>query len=371
MISEVIYKRDSAGRLWSWQYEVEGDKWRTIYGLVGGSLMKSGWVVCTPKSQPTAEAQAQFEADAELKKKLDREYRRTEAELNAVPKGPMLAKDFSKCPPIKFPVYSQPKLDGIRMLLSKDAALTRELQPHHPHVVAHIREALAHVFEKHPNLVLDGELYNHEFKDDFNSIASMVRRQHVTDDVLERVRNCVQFHVYDMPSSRYGFKGRNFALFGMFQVYNLTRGDCPVKYVPTSGVKSREQLDGLYESYLEEGYEGQMVRLDMPYEADKRSKGLLKRKEFVTEEYFIHDIQEGEGNWAGAAKTIVFLLEDGRTCGASLKGTYEFGQKLLAEKDQYLKPGAMVTIRRFKQLTPDGRPRFPVAIDFHPEGRRD
>lgn len=369
-LSDVIYKRDSAGKLRSWQYEVEGDKWRTIAGIVGGSLVTSAWTTCTPKSQPTAEGQAQFEADAELKKKLDREYRRTEAELDGVRKKPMLAKDFAKTGGFKFPVYSQPKLDGIRMLLSKDEAITRQLQPHHPHVVEHIREALAPVFARHPQVVLDGELYNHHFQDDFNEITRLIRKENADEAMRERVRSLVQFHVYDMPSSKYGFKGRNMALFGMFQVYGLMDENCPVKYVPTAGCANRETLDKFYGSYLEQGYEGQMVRLDKPYE-NTRSSSLLKRKEFVTEEYCLHDIQEGEGNWAGAAKTIVFRLEDGRTCGAGLKGSYEFGQKLLAEKDQYLKAGAQVTIRRFSQLTPDGMPRFPVAIDFHPEGRRD
>ena len=42
--------------------------------------------------------------------------------------------------------------------------------------INHILEELKPFFQKYPNVVLDGELYNHDFKDDFESIISMVRK---------------------------------------------------------------------------------------------------------------------------------------------------------------------------------------------------
>jgi hypothetical protein len=73
------------------------------------------------------------------------------------------------------------------------------------------------------------------------------------------------------------------------------------------------------------------------------------------------------GNWAGYAKKITFQLEDGRVCGAGIKGDQDRMKKLLSVG--MLPPDAQVTVRYFKR-TPDGMPRFPVAIDFH-NGRVD
>lgn len=138
-----------------------------------------------------------------------------------------------------------------------------------------------------------------------------------------------------------------------------------IKIVETTPVTTPEALDACYARYTEQGYEGQMIRLDTPYEWDTRSKGLLKRKEFITEEFPLIRIEEGEGNWSGMAKRIVFRLPDGRECGAGMRGDQEFATELL----QRLPVPTQVTIRYFN-LTPDGVPRFPVATDFH-NGRVD
>ena len=57
-----------------------------------------------------------------------------------------------------------------------------------------------------------------------------------------------------------------------------------VHLVPTTFCYNQDELDELYSSYMTDGYEGQMIRLDEKYE-NKRSKYLLKRKEFITEEF--------------------------------------------------------------------------------------
>ena len=76
-LSPEIFKVDSKGKIRTWQYEVKGDGWRTIAGLQDGKKVVSEWTVCDPASQETAELQAQFEADAEMKKKLKRDYHLT------------------------------------------------------------------------------------------------------------------------------------------------------------------------------------------------------------------------------------------------------------------------------------------------------
>jgi DNA ligase-1 len=98
--------------------------------------------------------------------------------------------------------------------------------------------------------------------------------------------------------------------------------------------------------------------LNKPYE-QKRSKYLLKRKEFDDTEFEIIDIFEGEGNRANMAGYATIKLDDGRTCKSNIKGNQEWLKELL-DNAKTVK-GKMATVRHFKR-TPDGIPRFPYVI---------
>jgi len=134
--------------------------------------------------------------------------------------------------------------------------------------------------------------------------------------------------------------------------------DNPLVVVETTEVNSREHLDELYGEYVEQGYEGQMIRLDGPYE-NKRSPRLLKRKEFVDEEYTILGYEEGEGNRTGTLKHLKFKNKNGRDFKSNVKGSFEYLTKLFKTADTLI--GKDATIKYFN-LTPDGVPRFPYVI---------
>lgn len=365
-VSTRIYRRDANGTTRFWQYETAGPQWRTVIGQVGGKETTSGWTSCAGKNvgrsnETSPEQQACAEAGAEEIKKLAREYRRNVEALDGVPVSPMLAQSFDKQKVIRYPVYSQYKLDGSRALISRNGAFTREYQRHNN--VDHIMAALGPVFEKYPDMMLDGELYNHDLKDNFNKIMSVVRRQFCTNAERAEAKALIQFHCYDHVSDK-PFGERRLDLQALFQPDGH-----PVRLVPTLCASSRSQLDEFYSIYLEAGYEGQMVRLDGPYEADRRSKTLLKRKEFLTDEFKLLRVEEGNGNWSGYAKRAVFALADGREVGAGIKGDQTFTKKLLAEAQTWGQK-KQVTVKYFTP-TPDGIPRFPVATDWHPYGRQD
>lgn len=349
-----LYKRDSGGRLRIWFLERKDEKYRAHSGLADGSLAVSGWTVATPKNAGKSNAttpaeQAEIEVEAAYTKKLEREYFRTVEETDT-PRffKPMLAEKYAGGG--DFPIYTQPKLDGIRAIISIKGATSREGQP--IETIPHILDALAPFFHDYPEAILDGELYNHAFKDDFNEITSLVKKYRPV-----RTEELVQYHVYDYPSeARLNFSDRNALLHT-----DLPKVDCIVM-VETGLAMDQGALDASYADYLVQGYEGQMVRLDQPYE-QKRSKTLLKRKEFETAEFELLTIEEGLGNWAGVAKKVTCRLPDGRVFGAGIKGDRKRAEALLTETY------AQVTIRYFT-LTPDGVPRFPVVIAFHEAGPR-
>jgi DNA ligase 1 len=369
VLSEPIFKRDTSGKIRTWRYEVKGPFYRTIAGVQDGAQVESGWTRCIGKNAgranaTTDEEQATAEAIADEGKKLKREYRRTIAELDSVGVGPMLAHDYAKLKkPLAFPVYSQPKLDGIRAIINRHGAFSRELQPHYN--CDHILAKLGPLFGEYPDLILDGEFYNHDLKDDFNKIVSVVRKQKPTETQRAEAAKLIQYHVYDLPSNL-PFGSRNKTLAQLFLEFELID---MVQLVTTHKAVDQADLDRIYGDYLVRGYEGQMVRLDAPYDFDARSKSLLKRKEFKTAEFPVIRVEEGLGNWAGYAKRIIVKLPNGEECGAGMRGTQDFAKELLAKSLAGDAP-KQATIRYFGE-TPDGMLRFPVAVDFHAEGRID
>jgi DNA ligase-1 len=115
----------------------------------------------------------------------------------------------------------------------------------------------------------------------------------------------------------------------------------------------------LYENYIKEGFEGQMIRTDSKYE-NKRSKFLLKRKEFQDNEYVILDVIEGEGNKAGMAGAMVFENELGIRFNSNIKGNREYLKEIWLNKEEY--KGKQATVKYFN-LTPDNKlPRFPYVV---------
>lgn len=363
MMYPEIYKTDSKGKVRIWYMERDGDKYRTWDGTQGGKIKSSEWRLAIPTNVGRANerdgaAQAQFEIDALYKKKLEKDYHPT---LEAAQSGgahifeAMLAekyKDFQ-------PGFAQPKLDGFRCIVNRHGMWSRQGKPFVSS--PHIMEALASLFEANPDLILDGELYNHELRDNFDEIQSLITVKSdktLTEEHYAKTREMVQYHIYDVPSHKGTFTERDQYL---DQLYTQLFNHDVIKIVDTFMVESEAQFDVLHGEWLEAGYEGSMWRNNTPYE-NRRTKNLLKRKDFVDEEFEVVAIEEGQGNWAGVAKRVTCRLPDGRTFGAGIKGTRERGIELLNEKHH------IVTIKYF-QLTPDGIPRFGVATKFHGDKR--
>lgn len=342
-----IYKRDTMGRIRTWRMERQGSAHRVLSGLRDGVQAATGWTICEGKQGRNDVQQAEFEIKSAYTYNLKREYFEREGEVDT-PRffKPMLAKKYETFAP----GFVQPKLDGIRCVARQDGLFTREGQP----ILGapHVHEGLLPLFSNDPDLVLDGELYNHELKDDFNSIVSLVRRKEPDPEHLLRSRELVQYHVYDIPSSGAVFRNR----INMLRDVLASAPSDMIKLVSTNEVHDEDHYDTLHGEWLEVGYEGSMWRSDTQYE-QKRSKGLLKRKEFQDAEYECVSIEQGVGNWAGMAKSVICRLPDGRTFGAGIKGSQQRAVELLSEEHR------VVTVQFF-HLTPDGIPRFPVVTKF-------
>jgi DNA ligase-1 len=352
--SDWLYSRDVSGRIRVWRYVVDGARWCTESGLIDGERVTTGWTTCTPKSQSTAEAQALFEADAELRKKLKRKYRESIDDVDLARGAgvkPMLASKYERW---RGPCYGQPKLDGIRCLANADGLWSRSNE----RIVScpHVEAELEPLFDEYPDLVLDGELYNHSLRDDFNALISHVRKTKPSEDDKAACAGVVQYHVYDLviPGK---FSHR------LSELHRLVKRSSSIELVTTYPLNTPDELDSFYSSSLELGYEGMIVRLDAEYE-QKRSKSLLKRKEFLDGEFEFVEFEMGNGNWANVPKRATCRLSDGRVFGAGIKGDTAYCLSLLDGDYR------TVTVRYFTP-TPDGIPRFPVAVAFYERDVRE
>jgi DNA ligase-1 len=131
--------------------------------------------------------------------------------------------------------------------------------------------------------------------------------------------------------------------------------------------KNRDEIDSFYELWLEQGYEGQMIRLDAPYQQGRRGNELMKRKEFESFEYRVTAMYEGTGNWEGCTRKFDCVTSGGIEFGADVVGT----QAALRKLWQSGECPDWSTVEHFKQLTPDGRPRFGKAKDWGKGSRVD
>jgi DNA ligase-1 len=267
---------------------------------------------------------------------------------------PMLAHKFDiKRVDYSEPVYIQPKLDGVRCLFTKDGAFSRTGKQFMN--VAHIHAELIPFFQHQPDVVFDGELYNHKLKNDFEKIISLVRKQKPTADDRLEARQLVQFHVYDyfdgVMYDNYKTRRSNLAC---SDVYSSS-----IQFVPSYKVtKHEEALNMHHDGFLADGYEGSILRLNGLYKHG-RSYDLMKFKDFSDTEATITGYEEGKGKRQGTLGKFLMTDDEGIEFGCPPgKGyTYKDLSKMLLNIHDYI--GQRATFTYF-QRTQAGSYRHPL-----------
>ena len=269
---------------------------------------------------------------------------------------PMLAHVYTDQTQIDWskPVYMQPKLDGVRCIFTKDGAFSRTGKRFMN--VKHIELELQGLFKQQPHLILDGELYNHKLKNDFEKIISLVRKQKPTDTDRLDAQHLVQFHVYDYTGQKPNllenlkYKGRQ---------DNLTCSDiyCPsICYTDTRRVATPAMIKVLHDKWLDMGYEGSIIRLNGEYE-QKRSKNLLKVKDFSDSEAKITGFVEGKGKRIGTIGKFIAVDSQGMQFGMPVMDKFKYLQDNFKEMQTWI--GKIATFTYFEK-TKRGSYRHPL-----------
>ncbi len=366
----ILYKYTSKGQIQTWQIVAEDDFFYTVEGIQGGKLTQSLPTTCHPKNvgkknATTAEEQAILEAQAKWQKKKDNSYNEVLTEKRNFFE-PMLAftylsngkekkdanevaVDWDDLKKKGIKAYVQPKLDGLRCVNEKNSLMSRNGKPY---------VACPHLHQN--DTILDGELYTHTYKNDFNKIVSLCKKKKPTDEQLEECAEKVEFWAYDYPSCKGVFSARYKAL----ERWILNQDNKMIRLVPTIEVKSEEDLIEWHAKFISGGYEGTILRIDNCEYENKRAKQLLKYKDFVDDEFTIVGYEEGEGGRVGTIGKFVVDLPNGKTCESNVKGSHEFLREVWRDRDMYV--GTKATIKYFG-YTPAGKLRFPYVIKLNRE----
>ena len=239
----------------------------------------------------------------------------------------------------------------------ENGALSRKNKPWI--TIPHILEVLAPLFNRFPELKLDGEIYNYDLRQDLGELIHTIKRKKPTAEELAKSKKIAQFWVYDIVDESKIFSERSEKLKWLI---NSLYVECPeaekyIKLVKTVKVQSHKQIDDLLVAAESDGIEGVMVRLDEVYESG-RSSSLLKYKSFVEDEFEIIDVYEGEGNLTGKVGKFGLKDKNGRTFKSSPIGSHEYWEQMWNDRDQLI--GKTATVK-YKELTPikDGKGGVP------------
>ena len=264
---------------------------------------------------------------------------------------PMLAYKVDKKPvDWSEKVFIQPKLDGVRCIFTKDGAYSRTGKEFKN--LAHVKYDLTDYFRKHPNSVLDGELYNHALKNDFEKIISLVRKQKPTDQDTRDAENLVQYHVYDTIAEGVNYEDR----------FNWLTRYLPIAasmtLIKNTVVESQDEAKMLHDVHLAQGYEGSMLRLNKPYE-QKRSYNLQKFKDFNDTEATIVGYEAGKGKFTGLIGKFFMQDDDGNEFGCPIGKGYNYADRKVILDNIHDYIGQRATFTYF-QRTQAGSYRHPL-----------
>ena len=245
-----------------------------------------------------------------------------------IPILPMLANKWEdRHKYISEPFYVQPKIDGVRLLVSNKGGISRtgKIVPGTEHLGKGLKEGE----------YLDGECYDPNKT--FEEITSLFKTN----------PKALEFHVFDY------FDTNQPDLTFDQRLERVT--------VETRWVKTKKNLPIVHKQYMDAGYEGTMIREPSSvYEIGKRSNYLLKLKDFKTDEYKVIGMRECTGKDVGTP-TWVCITENGQEFTVRPEGTQEKRREMFKNGDKYM--GKMLTVK-YQNLTDLGVPRFPVGIAF-------
>ena len=261
-----------------------------------------------------------------------------------------------------YPAFIQPKLDGVRCLFTAKGAFSRANNRFMN--VEHIEKVLKPFFAKNPTAILDGELYNHGLKDDFEKIISLVKKKKPTDQDKAEAAELVEYHIYDVASmtiAPYSTRSTYITshVFQLYGGFTMNKKSCwPIMPVQTEVALDFDEALKMHKENLKLGYEGSIYRsMDGKYKGT-RSWDLMKFKDFHDDEATIVGYEIGKGKREGTLGKFIMQDDEGIEFGCPPGKGYDYQAltNMLIDVHDYI--GQRATFTYF-QRTQAGSYRHP------------
>lgn len=359
---QTLYDKSKSGKIKIWKISVRtnSDNHGIIditHGYEDGKMTTKSKVITQGKNlgksnETTAYGQALSEAKSKWQKQKDKGYVTDKKDIGSQPQYfPMLAKRYSeKSSKIDFPIYVQPKLNGVRCIAVKsnnEVKLYSRKMKQYTDVCSNLVSNLNKVM--YDGSIFDGEIYKHGWS--LQRIVAAVKKKSSDTNLLE-------YHRYDIPSHKDTFTERNRAML-MYCKTNQV-----VKQVVSHLVNSKAVIKEMHDYYVDLGYEGLIIRKQNgEYEWKHRSSSLLKYKEFIDEECRIIGYKSSTG---ATDRAIIWKVRRRNSSGHYVyfdvvpRGTLEDRIRLYPNGWKYI--GKMLTVR-YHSLSDEERPiPNPVGI---------
>jgi len=266
--------------------------------------------------------------------------------------------DYSK------PTFIQPKLDGVRCVVQCEIIHGAPCVTAYSRTgkvwknIDHIRMELRSFFKKYPNVILDGELYNHDLRDDFEKIISLVRKTKPTAEDRLEASKLTQFHCYDIIDEKLPFDQRI-----EFVNQSLMLIGSSIHIVDTIRVLDEEEAQSIHKSNLKKGYEGSIVRTNDTY-ACKRSHNLRKFKDFHDAEAEITGWVEGKGKRIGTIGKFTAVDSEGNQFGMPVMDKFKILQANFETMKDWVGETATFTYFERTKANSYRHPLFKAIRDY-------
>lgn len=366
-----------------WNDDLKGFTIERKHGQLLGKMQDAPTIVIKQgKAGRSHREQLELQFNSELKKYLDKGYKEIdkdpelceEDDLNKVLGDVktdthgfakhMLAKQADKVSKDTINKvsywYASRKIDGVRSALFwKDGAIHTASRggENYDCAMYQFREnpQLIEFFQVHPDIVLDGEIYKHGWS--LQKLSGEARRcEHMngSDDL--------EFYIYDVMCPDMTFENRLKVLKVIEKSLKLgfepnkiwQPGELRIQMVPQEKVSGYEAIDKLHDSYVNEGWEGVVIRdPEAIYGFGKRTNAMLKVKKYQDAEFLITGMQEGLRE---EDMCFTCVTKDGIEFAAKPWGTRELKQQY--RKDLKNLIGKMATVKYF-YLSDEGCPLQP------------
>lgn len=347
------------------------------HGKLGGKLTEKIEYIKEGKQGRSLIQQAISQAEARVKKNIDKGYRENKDELGSLDTLAMLAADYRKQGHrIEYPCYGSVKYDGVRALAKKrNGVVSLESRTSQPYDVPHLTKILD--IHMQDGDIWDGEVYvhNYELQDIVSAVKrtdpekeiAKAKRAYDKDDseqneaaVIEAIlvgelRQKLQFHIFDVVSDK-PFSER---VRDLDELCGIPVVSPCIQITEYGYIGSEEAMKEHHKLAVSSGYEGSMLRnFSGLYESGKRSASLQKYKEFLDSEFKILDVvPDKQGNGVFVCKNDLNDKEFQVVMGS-------MGERLSYLEDKESLKGKHLTVKYQSRYKDTLLPQFPVGLQI-------